>query len=486
VIARLLPATLLAVCIARLWLMPLGSSFWVDEAETAFVVHFGYHHPSLAIVPQITSSVYYWLPVAAEKMFGFSEAVFRLPSLMAMGIALFFIFRLAARLIHPEAGWFAVFACLAIRGIDYEAGNARPYALGICVASGALWALVRWMDSKQWRDGLLFVVLAGLLWHVQLIYWPFYFIPVIYVMWHQRIPWAQAGAIFALLGLVLTPVLLTALDVNRNGGETHAFAPDPSLRDLFGSFKFLLPVVCAGGTWLIFRRPLADARGSEKSRDREGAVVTRSALALILGWWTLQPLCIYAFSRITGNSVFSPRYLSLGWPGTALAATLAASYFMPDKHWRPLAVALGAGALVFFGQWNVLWPPHHNSDWRAASRAVNALDWGAATPVIFPSPFVEGEPPIWRPDYPLPGFLYCYLTVYPVTGDPYLLPYEDSPQASRYAETLPHGRRFVIYGDNRNVHFWRDWFAARPELRGWRNRPLGPFGDVDVALFEAP
>jgi len=159
---------------------------------------------------------------------------------------------------------------------------------------------------------------------------------------------------------------------------------------------------------------------------------------------------------------------------------------MPVQHWRTLSLALGVGVLVFFGQWSTLWPPHHNSDWRAASRAVNALALGDGTPVVFPSPFVEAKPPAWRPDYPLPGFLYCNLTVYPVTGKPFLLPYEDSPEARSHAETLPHGTRFVIYGDNRNVHFWRDWYAARPELQAWRSRLLGPFGDVDVALFEAP
>jgi hypothetical protein len=333
------------------------------------------------------------------------------------------------------------------------------------------------MDSMRWRDGLLFVALAGLLWRVQLIYWPFYLIPVIYVLLHWRVSWIQVAVIFGLLGLVLTPVLLTALDVNRNGGETHAFAAMPSVRDLFSAFKFLLPAACAAGAWLV-------SRLTTKASWRDKP--PRSALALILGWWALQPLCIYAFSLITGNSVFSPRYLSLGWPGTALAATLAASFFMPTKYWLQTALALGAGALALFGQWNILWPPHHNSDWRAASRAVNDLGWGPATPVIFPSPFVEGKPPVWRPHYPLPGFLYCYLTVYPVTGEPYLLPYEDSPEARQYAETLPHGRRFVIYGDNRNVHFWRNWFSARPELQNWHSRLIGPFGDVDVALFEAP
>ena len=49
-IQRVLLPLLLALCIARMWVMPLDSSFWVDEAETAFVVHHGVNHPSLAII----------------------------------------------------------------------------------------------------------------------------------------------------------------------------------------------------------------------------------------------------------------------------------------------------------------------------------------------------------------------------------------------------------------------------------------------------
>ncbi|HWY49700.1 MAG TPA: hypothetical protein VNX70_20100 [Bryobacteraceae bacterium] len=47
---------------------------------------------------------------------------------------------------------------------------------------------------------------------------------------------------------------------------------------------------------------------------------------------------------------------------------------------------------------------------------------------------------------------------------------------------LSHG--FVIYGGDHTVWFWREWLAARGELSGWRDRRLGPFGDVDVVAFE--
>src|ERR1035438_166494 len=118
---------LLAACIARLWLLPLSSRFWVDEMVTAFVVHYGAAHPSLAVAPQVTETIYYWLPRIAERLLGFSEIVYRLPSTLLMAGAMFFVFRLAARLIHPDAGWFAVFACLTLKIVNYQAADARPY-----------------------------------------------------------------------------------------------------------------------------------------------------------------------------------------------------------------------------------------------------------------------------------------------------------------------------------------------------------------------
>jgi hypothetical protein len=110
---------------------------------------------------------------------------------------------------------------------------------------------------------------------------------------------------------------------------------------------------------------------------------------------------------------------------------------------------------------------------------------------VYPSPFIEAQPPAWRPDYPLPGFLYCHLLVYPAPGTPYLLPFVTSPEAERYAAELAAGPlssagRFVIYGGDRNVRLWRKWFAGRSAFEGWKNRQLGPFGDVEVAVFEDP
>src|ERR1700735_355117 len=179
-VLNVLLGLLLAACITRLWLMPLPSSFWVDEMATVFVAHHGPDHPSLAVAPQVPDSIYYQLPRASEALFGSSETAYRLPSVLLMAIALFLIARIAALLIHPGAAWFVVFVCLSMRGINDQAADARPYALGTCIAAASLLFLIRWLDSARWWDAALFIVLAALLWRVHLLFWPFYIVLAVY------------------------------------------------------------------------------------------------------------------------------------------------------------------------------------------------------------------------------------------------------------------------------------------------------------------
>src|ERR1700722_12456218 len=213
---------LLAACITRFWLMPLPSSFWVDEMATVFVVQHGPNHPSFAVAPQVPDSIYYQLPRAAEWLFGFSEISYRLPSVLLMALALFLIARLAARLIHPGAAWFVIFVCLSMRGINDQADDARPYALGACLAASSLWFLIRWLDSEHWWDAALFIVTAALLWRVHLLFWPFYIVLALYtlvrILRHETRPgWLATLAVFSLLAVALLPVAVDALNLFGKG-----------------------------------------------------------------------------------------------------------------------------------------------------------------------------------------------------------------------------------------------------------------------------
>ena len=482
----------LAACILRLWIMPLGSSFWVDEMGTYFVVHHGAHDPSLRVAPQVADSIYYVLPMLAEKVAGFSEVSYRFFSVLAMAGALAAIGWLAARLIHPGACWFVIFAALTSRGFNYQAADARPYALGTFFLAISVLLLVRWLDSGRWRDALLFAATASLLWAVHLIFWPFYLIFAVYACYRivrheNRIRWPQALTVLTIVVAAALPVALRALALLHEA-SAHVIVPRPGFGELLSILKIKALIIAFAAAFLLSR--------GFKWKVPPTARVSRSSLVLILSWWLIDPLCLFAFSRTSGDSVFLARYLALALPGVALTAGMIVAIFVPARYWKPIGLALGLGVLIFMGNWNRLWPPHQNSDWRGAASALQAWVAGENVPVICPSPFIEAQPPEWRPDYPLQTFLYSNLTLYPIAGHPYTFPFATfpfvtPPVVEGYAQrlsldTLAPAGRFAIYGWDRSVEFWRRWFIARSELRGWQNKALGTFGDVDVVAFHRP
>jgi len=78
---------------------------------------------------------------------------------------------------------------LALPGFNYQAANARPYALGMCVFAAALLFLVRWFDFGRWRDGLPFAASAALVLYIHLLFWPSCLVFVLYAA--ERV--ARAG-----------------------------------------------------------------------------------------------------------------------------------------------------------------------------------------------------------------------------------------------------------------------------------------------------
>jgi mannosyltransferase len=481
-------AALLGLCLARLWIVPLPSSLWVDEMATVFVVQHGAGDPSLQVAPQVAASIYYVLPRLAERMFGFSEIAYRIPSLLTMLGALFLIAKITARLIHPDAAWFAVFLCIAMREFNSQAADARPYALAMLVAAASLWLLIRWLDDPRWADAALFVVAASLLWRVHLILWPMYLLFALYAAVRlarhdSQVGWMRAAVVFAALFVSLIPVMLQAMELNRQAAS-HVVADMPNGGTLIQALKLaVIAGVCAVSAllsrWLHWP-PVSTQAGA----------ISASSLCLIAGWWLAQPLALFLFSEWTGHSVFLARYLYMALPGVALASTAVAAVFVPARNWKPIAAALGLGVLLILGRWNHWTIVHHNSDWRGAARTLNRVT-DASTLIICPSPFIEAREPVWRPDYPISSFLYSHLLVYRLDGRPLPFPFETSRETERYAATLAaqvlsRGGRFAIYGGDREVKFWQQWFAARPELTAWRSRRLGPFADVEAVLFENP
>jgi hypothetical protein len=253
-------------------------------------------------------------------------------------------------------------------------------------------------------------------------------------------------------------------------------APAPSLHSFEHALHWNLVLICGFGAWLL-----------KRIQKGQAGNLPHRALVVIIAWWLCTPICLFLYSRLTAQSVFLPRYLSLMLPGAALCATAAAALYIPPNRWKQAAAILGLGALVWMGQWNHIWPSHDGSDWRSAAIEENRLAKNAATPVLCMSPFIESAGRGWSPQYALPGFLYAHLSIYPILGVPYLLPIQTSPAAQQYAAQLTSGKlveagRFLLYGQSWQVKYWDRWFAQRAELAGWGSA-VEEYGDVAVGIF---
>ncbi len=151
-----------AVVIGALWLVPLFSSLWLDELGTYWVVKDGLGdavHRALTFHGQ--SPLYYSIVWAARSVGGNSEAVLRLPSLIATAASLVLLYRLARTLISREAARFTVLAFAATQMVAFEASEARPYALATLAVIASTYALVRWLDDGgRWSLALVYALLA--------------------------------------------------------------------------------------------------------------------------------------------------------------------------------------------------------------------------------------------------------------------------------------------------------------------------------------
>ncbi len=472
---------LLAVCAVRLWFMVLPSSFWTDETGTVFVVKLA-GDASLDAAPQVPASVYYVLPRAADRLFGFSEISYRIPSVLLMAIAIFFIARIAARLIDRDAAWFAAFLCFAVGDLNYYAADARPYPLGICVAAAAIFFLIQWLDTRRWTAALLFLVLAAILWRVQLVFWAFYPVFAIYTLVRllrgtTALGWARALLVYVALAAALLPVAFQALHLLQTA-TAHVIFSVPGFGRLLSAIRWKPVAWC-----LAIAFPAA--WWSKWSRHRP---VTFDSGVLIVAWWLWMPLCLWAWSVLSGTVLFVPRYFSLALPGAALTATAVIATILPRRLWKHAAAVAAVLALAMEGHWSTRWPAHTGDNWRDGARTERIAARDPETPVIAVSPFIEAQPPVWTPDYYLPGFLYAPEFAYPLSGHIYPFPFVLSANAERYAadllrDTLVKQPRFIVYGGGRFAMHWVIWFAGRPELAGWSYR-VNRASAIETVVFE--
>ena len=470
----------LLVVAALLQLPPLRSSLSLDETGTFWVVKDDFASAiSRSWRFQGQSPAYYSLAWAAVELGGRSEAVLRLPSLVAVALATYLVFAIGRRLLDAETGFLAAAVFVATPEVSYAAVDARPYALGLLALVAATLALIHWVERPRLLAGCLYGLLVALaidshyLLATALVAHPLYAI----LRWRSGgRPTLVSCAVPIVVATILVLPLATQLVSLAGRARGLSFAATPGWRDLLAS---LLPPM----TPLVLVGALA-AWGSGRARTVVWPrAATNGTIAFLLGWHALPRLVVFGVSCSTFMKLFVARYMLGAAPGWALLVAFGLRSIEPARGRSLIAVVLLTASAVTGASLR-----HAPEDWRQAAASIRELDPGGKTPVLANTDFIELnqverlDDPEFR-SYVLAPFA-CYSPGVEVTPVPLRIDLADLPCFERIANALSKSPRFIFVTLNAPLSTERWWLEGRMAAQGFVTRRQLVAGSVWIVVFE--
>jgi hypothetical protein len=473
-------AALLAVVVARLWIVPLRDGFWIDETGTLWSIQGGFRNilARCALWPA-QSPAYSFVAWLMYKIKGPNEFLIRLPSLVAMALATYLLYRLAIRLIGWPAAWPSIILFASFGAVAFAAGDARPYAIATLAAAGAILFLVRWLDTGRWLGGLCYCILASLSVYMHFLFATTFLVHLVYGVYRsrneKRVSVAQLCLAAATIGLLLVPFVFHMLALMKTA-HSHSFAGTPTGIDFF---TLLAPPAVVGSVLgallLLFlaKRPWSLAR----------VYLENSSLVLLASWALIPMSVLYTASVFTSLKVFLPRYTLPSEAGLALLGGWLLSSISPPKM-RAVAVSAMVLAIVVSAPSASF---SHGGDWRAAMASVRSTVGTSDMPVLVRADFPESEPFDWLQDEARKSYLFAPLGVYPAAGEIVPLPMHPNEASSSYLNELvprlERSNRFLLV--NMGDPGYQNWLLGRLSPDGFVRRRVGSFGgslSVDMYL----
>jgi 4-amino-4-deoxy-L-arabinose transferase-like glycosyltransferase len=420
------------------------------------------------------SPLYYLTAWLALVTGGRQEWALRLPSLLALMVAAWLLYKLAARLFDSETARLSVLAFACSGPVAFAASDARPYALGLCLLLATAWVLIRWLDTGQARYAAGSVLLSALTIYAHYLFGPVLVVLGLFAVSHSL----REGKVrlwqLPLVGVasaVLTLPLVAQFRHFYQDRAVHSFASTPQFGDLFAS---VAPPVLAGSLAVGILLALLISPENRRPAPR------RDSLLLAAGWALVPPVLLFAISVFSPAKLFVPRYYISCIPGLCLLAGWLARSVAAAPGQRIVGTVVVIAAIMTFGT------PHHRAeDWSGAMRRINAEN-SSDLPVWVASGFVEAADPKALEDPRLRDVLFSPQVMYSPRGRLVRLPYRLDAESIQYLErlipSLEHQNRFVLVVVYEGLAF-EPWLRGRLALLGFRSESLGNFGSVGVFRF---
>jgi len=343
--------------IVRLWILPLGNSYWLDETLIAAIARKRFSEVGVAAYHANQPILFSYIEWLMRQFDGVNEAIMRIPSLLGAAGGVYIFYRIGAEFLDREAGLIYALLFVALPQIAPEASNVRPYSLGLFFYLLALLTLLRWQRDGWMRDGLWFAVYTAL----AAIFHPFFLLTLpcetLYLVFkwsHERPKLIHQISCAALL---LLACILPLTIPNYRFMKMRSVMEFPSEPTVFGLVTFMFPLLLVVGSfigWLV------------APADKTFYILKAQKDHLILGVLLLVPaLVVFGASAVWHLNLFVPRYMLCSAPGVILVwGSLLASM----RASRVRRMTLAGGLLLSAGLTGgfTFIPDAHGEEWRSA------------------------------------------------------------------------------------------------------------------------
>lgn len=476
-----------AAVIWRIWWRPVHSSLWLDECVTYWMVKDGWSEMLHRSAEFSGGNPFYYIIVQKfVDLLGPSELSLRLPSLLAMLGAAGFVFRIARRWMDVDTALYAIVFFAGNNIVQFEARNARTYALGLFFFASSTFFLIRLLEEGRKRDALLYGVLASCVFHTHFVLALSYLIhagiAVESLVRHRRLPWAKLGLAGLALAAALAPSVPYFLALNARKSSL-VVAPDPFVEEWV---KVSLPMVTTFGSVLIL---LVWAVLSRR-RDPSAPAPDRLRMALLATWAVLPPLLIFSISKLTPTKLLIPRYFCYFIPGYAILVAIGLRQ-LSRPAFRLGALALYVSlAIAAYSQGR-----HHVNDWKSAAVAVRATTKEVGPlKLLIHSGLIEAKSSEWWGDPEKSAYLNSVFSLYPVPEGTEVLALPqafsndeaDDRMVQLVDESIAAGRTFMVVSRDYDPGIIT-YIAGYARKSGWTQTMVGKrHGNLIAARYDPP
>lgn len=456
----------------------LPSHFWLDETNTLWSTSGGLAHLRVRAGVFFLSIPYTALILGIRSLGVKAEWIFRLPSVLAVGLATFVLFRIARHLWGRVAAWLSIAMFVSLPGVSFAARNARPYGIGLLLVVVSTWLLLQFIDKPSVTSGLGYGATAALATQFHLFFVSALVAQALYFcyrVWRgQRVPAKYIVATLALMFFVIAPLLPSVHALIKNPGP-HSFAsphgPEEILVDLFPPPVLLCLLACL--SFAVF----AASEISLQSRSSE--VVLSAMMALI------PILVVAAASHFSKASWWVVRYYLSYAVGLGLCFGFFAGAIRPTRPARLMAFSLTAINLFI-----LVYTPARQTvgvgDWAPGAAYVERDTAKDQAPVLVVSQYPESN---WEPVNPVDGNpMFSQFYWYPSKARFIGMPELFGPKQARYIDELLEGPlhgvpRILVWGEYGASLDSLCWYIAAKRGSGARFHELADFDGLKVIEF---